>query len=117
MERARKKALQVLERDGEHKASRPYVREGGIFGRKKETEEGEDKTKRRERGICNGNLWIYINGQDFDKPGNKPMPMFSTEGCNTPQAATEEQDQFMEEAEKECEEEEVEGDHYAFDEA
>lgn len=69
MERARKKALQTQDRDGDgHKAVRPYVREGGIFGRKKETEEGEDKAKRRERGACNGNLWIFINGQDFYKP-------------------------------------------------
>jgi len=82
MERARKKAAQAMHRDGEHKAIRPYVREGGIFGRKKEVEEGEDRMKKRERGACNGNLWTYINGHDFDKPmgeqREKPPPAPST---------------------------------------
>ncbi|CAL8131623.1 unnamed protein product [Orchesella dallaii] len=88
MERARKKATQAMGRDGEHKAIRPYVREGGIFGRKKEVEEGEDRMKKRERGACNGNLWTYINGHDFDKPmGEKrenppPVPSTST-GAST----------------------------------
>ncbi|ODN04704.1 snRNA-activating protein complex subunit 1 [Orchesella cincta] len=72
MERARKKATQAQDRDGEHKAVRPYVREGGIFGRKKEVEEGEDRMKKRERGACTGNLWTYINGHDFDKPMGEP---------------------------------------------
>jgi len=83
MERARKKANQNTDKDGEAKTARPYVREGGIFGRKKETDEGDDKCKRRERGACSGNLWVYINGYDFDKPmsssSTRPHPIVTEE--------------------------------------
>lgn len=70
-QRARKKAT-GFGLTGETRPTSGYVREGGIFGRKKEIDD-EDRSKRRERGVCNGNLWIYINGQDFDKPV-RPCP-------------------------------------------
>lgn len=73
MERARKKSCLGTSKleEGDPKLSRPYVREGGIFGRKRENDEGEEKVKRRERGACVGNLWTYIYEKDFTKPEQK----------------------------------------------
>jgi hypothetical protein len=53
--------------DEPKKAKAPYVKDGGIFGRRKEVD-SDKETERRQRGSCSGNLWTYIAGCNFDEP-------------------------------------------------
>lgn len=61
-------------KEGKTKTKNPYVREGGIFGRKKDSEEGDKEMRRKkERAQTSGNLWNYITGADFNR-GRPPAP-------------------------------------------
>jgi len=64
MKRFRVKQSKV--KAGIKETKNPYVREGGIFGRKKDWEEGEKESRRKkERAQTSGNLWNYIGGVEF----------------------------------------------------
>jgi len=68
----------MCENGDKRKPARPYVQEGGIFGRKKERDELEDgllemaqddddDENDEERGMKprRGNLWNYLSGKLF----------------------------------------------------